>query len=194
MKQLILGSSSPRRHQILSKFKIPFTIVHPPFDEEAIHFSGNPIEYVQTLSKGKGESLAPKFPHSPILTADTIVFLNGNVYNKPRNFAHAVQVLSELTGKEHSVFTGVHLQMGGQGWFEVEESRVLFNPLNPEQIHSYLNHIHWQDKSGGYSIEAAGGLLVNKIQGCYNNIVGLPVNATYKVLLNVGIDLWQYIR
>ena len=194
MKQLILGSSSPRRHQILSKFKLPFTIAPPPFDEEAVEFNGDPIAYVHTLSKGKGESLLPKHPKEPILTADTVVYQAGKVYNKPRDFAHAVEILSGLVGKQHSVFTGVHVQQGDQSWFKAEESKVYFNPLTPKEIEHYLTHIHWQDKSGGYSIEAAGGLLVNKIEGCYNNVVGLPVNAMHELLLNVGIDLWDYIR
>lgn len=194
MKQLILGSSSPRRHQILSKFKISFIIAPPPFDEEAVEFTGDPIAYVHTLSKGKGESLLPKHPKEPILTADTVVYHDGKVFNKPRDLAHAIEIISELVGKQHSVFTGVHVQLGNQGWFKAEESKVYFNPLTPNEIEHYLNHIHWQDKSGGYSIEAAGGLLVNKIEGCYNNIVGLPVNAMHQLLLNVGIDLWDYIR
>lgn len=194
MKELILGSSSPRRHQILSKFTLPFTIAAPPFEEEKVEFKGDPVAYVHTLSKGKGESLLHKYPHHPILTADTVVYYNGKVFNKPRNFEHAVEILSELTGQQHSVFTGVHLQRGTDSWFKVEESKVYFNSLNLDEIKHYLTHMHWQDKSGGYSIEAAGGLLVNKIEGCYNNIVGLPVNATHQLLLNVGIDLWRYIR
>lgn len=194
MKELILGSSSPRRHQILSKFKLPFTIASPPFDEDQVEFNGDPIAYVHTLSRGKGESLSAKYPKSPILTADTVVYYGGEVFNKPRDFEHAVQILSGLVGRQHSVFTGVHLQHGSDHWFKAEESKVYFNPLTLDEIKHYLTHMHWQDKSGGYSIEAAGGLLVNKIEGCYNNIVGLPVNATRTLLLNVGIDLWHYIR
>ena len=89
--KLILGSQSPRRKEILEYFSLPFQQVKPPFDEEAVPYTGDPIAYVRELSQGKAFSLAERFPKQPILTADTIVWKEGQVYNKPKDSAEAFQ-------------------------------------------------------------------------------------------------------
>jgi septum formation protein len=194
MSTLILGSSSPRRKEILGAFNLPFTVARPPFDEESVVFEGDPLAYVKTLANGKADSLAPQFPDSPILTADTIVYYRGKVYNKPRDLAEARAFLYAFVGHPHSVFTGVTLHLKGQNHHLVEETKVFFNPLTEDEIHSYLDHMEWHDKAGGYAIQAAGGLLVKKIEGCYHNVIGLPINSVRELLLKAGIDLWHCIR
>ena len=191
---LILGSSSPRRKEILGAFALPFEVASPPFDEDSIPFTGDPEKYVTSLSLGKAKSLHTKFPESNLLTADTVVYLDGKVFNKPAHLEEAVSFLSQLVDKEHSVFTGVTLHTPSEYYGQVEETKVHFNPLSLEQIRHYLAHMTWQDKSGGYGIQAAGGLLVKKIEGCYSNVMGLPVNSVRDLLLKIGIDLWLHIR
>lgn len=192
--QLILGSQSPRRREILSFFNIPFRQVSPNFDEEAIPFHNNPQEYVQILAKGKADSLAHQFPQAVVLTADTIVYREGKIYGKPRDQHEAFEFLKELSGKWHSVFTGLTVSFKGQDFQTLEETRVLFNSLTEEQMQQYHHALIFSDKAGGYMIQGAGSLIVKRIEGCYYNVVGLPINALCSVLGQVGIDLWQHFK
>lgn len=192
--QLILGSQSPRRREILSYFKLPFRQVSPDFDEDSIPFHDNPQEYVKILARGKADSLAPQFPTSIILTADTIVYKEGKIYGKPRNEQEAYQFLKELSGKWHSVFTGLSVYSQGQIFQAIEETRVLFHTLTEEQMQIY-HHIHiFADKAGGYMIQGSGSIIVKRIEGCYYNVVGLPINALSSVLHQAGIDLWKHLK
>lgn len=194
MKRLILGSQSPRRKEILSYFALPFEQIHPSFDEEAVPFTGNPGGYVCELSKGKADSLALQFPEAIILTADTIVFREGKIYGKPINEQAAFETLSELEGKWHTVFTGISVRQNQKELHQFEETHVLFNSLTESQIRQYHTKLHWADKAGGYDIRMAGGLVVNKIEGCYYNVIGLPINSVRKLLLEFGIELWNYLK
>lgn len=191
---LILGSQSPRRREILSYFSLPFQQKTPLFDENTIAFQNNPEEYVCLLSEGKALALSAQFPQAAILTADTVVYQNGRVYPKPANVQEAYQALFELQGKWHSVFTGVCLHHEGKQFKQWEETRVLFNPLTPEEILHYHSKIHWADKAGGYAIQMAGGLVVKRIEGCYYNVMGLPINTVRELLKHIGIELWHYVR
>jgi len=192
--QLILGSQSPRRREILSYFNIPFTQVSPIFDEDSIPFHDNPQEYVKILSKGKAYSLVHAFPEAVVLTADTIVYKEGKIYGKPKDQQEAFQFLKELSGKWHSVFTGLTISTKGKDFQALEETRVLFNFMTDEQIKTYHQMLHCADKAGGYMIQGAGGLIVKRIEGCYYNVVGLPINALYSLLLEAGIDLWKNFK
>ncbi len=192
--QLILGSQSPRRREVLNFFNIPFKQVSPSFNEDSIPFKNNPQDYVQVLAKGKADSLSHQFPSAIILTADTIVYKNGKIYGKPKEIGEAFQFLKELANEWHSVFTGLMIQAYGQEFQMVEETRVLFNPLTDDQINTYLQTVSFSDKAGGYMIQGVGGLIVKRIEGCYYNVVGLPINALYKLLQQVGIDLWKHLK
>jgi len=192
--ELILGSQSPRRREILEFFSLPFIQATPPFDEEAIPFEGNPQDYVQTLARGKAESLVSRFPAATILTADTIVYREGTVYGKPRDRQEAYQYLQELSGRWHSVFTGLSLYTTEQSYQSVEETRVLFHSLNEQQMHAYHAVLEFTDKAGGYMIQGAGSLIVKRIEGCYYNVAGLPLNALATLLLRANIDLWHHLK
>lgn len=194
MTPIILGSQSPRRKEILGYFSLPFEQVTPSFDEESVPFEDNPTEYVCELSNGKALSLHHRFPDRIILTADTIVYWEGKIYGKPGNEQEAVQTLSHLAGKWHSVYSGVTLRYLDQEFHRFEETRVLFNSLTPNQIHMYQTKLHCADKAGGYAIQNAGGIIVNRIEGCYYNVMGLPINSVRELLLCAGIDLWEYLK
>lgn len=195
MISLILGSQSPRRREILSYFSLPFTVAKPDYDEEALPFEGDPQDYGAQLARGKGEALLPLFPQATILTADTLVFQEGILFGKPRDRAEAALFLKQLAGKWHSVYTAVALYNNGAfKEQQVEETKVLFNTLSSEQIDRYLNAIPWHDKAGGYAIQLGGALLVRKIDGCFYNVMGLPINAVASLLATLDIDLWRYLR
>lgn len=196
IKHLILGSSSPRRKEILSFFTLPFSVKASSFDESSIPFEKDPIVYVKKLAYAKLLEIQKHQKESIILTADTIVYCNEKVYNKPKNEIEAFTALKELQGKWHSVYTALCLYDGTtKKIFDlVEETRVLFNPLTDEQITEYHSNINFLDRAGSYTIEQGAGLIVNKIDGCYYNVLGLPVNALSSLLKEAGIDLLNYMK
>ncbi len=192
--QIILGSGSARRREILGFFAVPFIQIASSFEETSVIFTGNPVSYVEELSKKKGESLSSFYPDNPILTADTVVFCEGSVYNKPRDQQEAAHFLQNLSGKWHSVFTSLSLFYQERFHTRCEETKILFHDLSLEQIDQYLQHINFSDKAGGYAIQQGGGLIVKKIEGCYYNVMGLPLGGLRELLLQIHIDLWQNIK
>lgn len=194
MRQIILGSQSPRRKEILGYYTLPFECANSDFDESSVPFEGDPAAYVNTLSKSKADALHHRFKESIIITADTIVYKDGKVYEKPEDEKAAFQSLTDLVGTWHSVYTGVTVWHQEQHYHAVEKTEVLFNSLSENDIRRYLEKIHWKDKAGGYSIQTAGGLLVKRIDGCYYNVMGLPINAVRDLLKMVDIDLWNYLK
>jgi septum formation protein len=191
--KLILGSQSPRRREILGYFSLPFETTSPDYDEELLVFNGNPIEYAQTLAKGKGDSLSLKYKDHLILTADTIVYKSGKIYGKPNSPEQAFSFLKDLSGDWHQVFTAVHLIHPNGNFSAIEETKVLFNDLSDSQIHSYYQSLPYSDKAGGYGIQGAGGVIVKRIEGCYYNVMGLPINSVRDLFKYLGIDLWDYL-
>jgi septum formation protein len=175
-------------------FSIPFQQIPSQFEEESILFTGDPIAYVNTLSRKKAEELTLHYSNRTILTADTTVFCEGVLYNKPTSREEAISFLTTLSGKWHSVFTGLSLFHAGTFYEKVEETKILFHTLTHEQIHLYLERINFLDKAGGYAIQQCGGLIVKKIEGCYYNVMGLPLHSCHTLLLHAGVDLWHHLK
>lgn len=193
--RLILGSTSPRRREIISYFSLDFEQISPDYDEEAVPFpKDNPTKYVLELAEGKALSLSKQYPEAVILSADTIVYKNGKVYGKPKTEAEAFQAIQELQGGWHSVYSAVAVACNGKISSGFEETKVLMNALDEAQIKRYLNALHWADKAGSYAIQLAGSLIVSKIEGCYYNVMGLPINTVNKLLKEVGFDLWDHLQ
>lgn len=171
---IILGSQSPRRKEILQFFSLPFRQIASHYDESLIPFEGNPIAYAQEIARQKALCLSTAYPNSAILTADTVVFLNGRSFGKPADLQEARDMLKTLSGKEHQVFTGVCVIKGAKRIEGVEESRVFLHELTDAQIDTYLNRLHPLDKAGGFTVQGGGSLIVKRIEGCYYNVMGLP--------------------
>ncbi|MCB1111068.1 MAG: septum formation protein Maf [Chlamydiales bacterium] len=193
MKRLILGSGSARRKEIMGYFSYPFEQHVSLFDESTVPFNSNPQAHAQELAEKKAEALHQQFHDAVVLTADTIVYRGGRLYCKPSSLEEAKQFLSELVGKWHSVYTAVSVQHNGKILSGHEETRVLFNNLNDDEISRYLQKIDWRDKAGGYAIQNSGGVIVKQIEGCFYNVMGLPLNLVRKLLHQTGIDLWDYL-
>jgi len=191
---IILGSQSSRRSEILGFFNIPFAQVSSNFDEDSIPFNDDPKEYAQAISQGKAKAVAQAFPNAVVLTADTIVYKEGKIYQKPQHRDEGFRHLKELSRKWHSVFTGLSLSLKGSDFQIVEETRVLFNALTEQQIQAYLQAFDCSDKAGGYGIQGGGGLIVKAMEGCYYNVLGLPINALCSLLRCIGIDLWTHFK
>jgi septum formation protein len=192
--RIILGSQSPRRKEILGYFSLPFEQATSHYDEDAIPFCGDPHLYVRTLCEGKSMALIPHYPDAVIITADTIVYKDGKLYGKPRDAAHSHEILAELSGDWHTVYTGITVRKGQDVYTEVEGTRVLFNVLTKEAIQQYQEQLHCEDKAGSYLIQQAGSLIVKQIDGCFYNVMGLPINTLWHLLKKVDIDLWQHLK
>lgn len=192
--RLILGSQSPRRREILSFFSIPFDQISPEFDEESVVFNHNPAEYATEIALGKAKSLVIQYPDRWVLTADTVVYKGGKSYAKPKDLAEAKQFIRELSGGWHEVCTALVFAKNQLFTTDYAITKVLFAKLNDQQIDHYLTAIHWADKAGGYAIQLAGSLLVERLEGCYYNVMGLPIQKMAALFKAQGIDLWEWLK
>jgi septum formation protein len=192
--RIILGSQSPRRKEILSYFTLSFEQVPSHFDEDTILFSGDPIQYALELAQKKSDELSKRFSTDMIITADTVVYFNGKIYNKPKDLEEAHRMMRELSGNWHYVYTAVSIRQGNIHLAETEETKIRLHELTPEQIHHYHSHCSPLDKAAGYAIQKSGSIIVDRIEGCYYNVMGFPVNTLRKLLSQVGIDLWRYLK
>lgn len=189
-KKLILASASPRRKQLLSQLGLDFT-VEPSNDDENIRANLPPEITVVTLAEAKAANVARRHNEGLVLGADTIVVIDGLILGKPRDAGHAREMLSRLSGRWHAVYTGLALIDAETGRLikDVEESRVKFKNLSKGEIENYINTGEPLDKAGAYGIQGKGALLVEKIEGCYYNIVGLPLFKLNTLLLEFGIKI-----
>ena len=113
---------------------------------------------------------------------------------KPRDKKEAHYMLRELSGKAHSVFSSVCVAAKGELFLDVEETRVYFHELTDSQIDRYITQLHTLDKAGGYAIQRGGSIIVKRIEGCYYNIMGLPIHTMARLLMKAGIDLWDHLK
>lgn len=194
MTELILGSQSPRRVEIMGYFSLPFRQVASHFDEESIPYAGDPAEYAVMLSMEKAKVLQKNFPKATILTADTVVSIDKLLLGKPKNDQEVLEMLNLLNGRTHSVITGVSVVSPNGTVSAHEETKVTCNSLTPDELHRYMRKLKLTDKAGGYAIQNSGSLLVKGIEGCYYNVCGLPINTVRIVLQKIGIDLWDYLK
>ncbi len=172
----ILASTSPRRAELLSLLPVKFTVVASDATEVA-HGHLTPLEVCQLNAHRKARAVAKKNPGALVLGADTLVFLGGEIFGKPRHLADAERMLSKLQGCKHQVVTGVsliHLHTRREKIFAVSTD-VLFHPLTRAQIKYYLSKMNPLDKAGSYAIQERGELLIAEISGSFSNVVGLPV-------------------
>jgi septum formation protein len=178
---LILASSSPRRAELLRAAGIPFELF--PVDvDEGMHKLEPPGEHVRRLAREKAEAGFAKHPDAVVLAADTIVLVGGEMMGKPRDVRDAVRMLRLLSGREHEVLTGIALVSKRHTVVEVARTRVWINPLTDLEIDDYVATGEPLDKAGAYGIQGLGSRFIDRIQGSYANVVGLPVSLVYRLL------------
>ena len=178
--KLVLASASPRRKEILSSAGIAFTVRTAPVPEEH-DGTEEPVELVRRLAQCKASAVA-RTGEEIILAADTVVVLGGLILGKPADAADAVRMLSLLAGREHEVITGICLKHGHRTITDDERTRVRFAALSQEEIAAYVASGEPADKAGAYAIQGRACRFVNRIEGCYYNVVGLPIALVYKHL------------
>lgn len=179
---LVLASASPRRTWILSQLGIPHT-VDPADIDESQEDESDPAALVLNLAAKKAMATSLRHSGSLVLGADTIVYLSGHVLGKPGDPDHAKEMLSKLSGKEHVVWTGVHLAIDGRALTgKAVASTVRFRHLARLEIESYVATGDPLDKAGSYGIQGAGLGMVESLNGCFYSVAGLPVAATIELL------------
>lgn len=184
---LVLASASPRRREILSAAGISY-IVRPSDIDETVFSGTEPRLGVQLLAAAKAAAAA-KNKDEIILGADTVVVLDGQVLGKPRDAADAVRMLRMLSGRTHAVYTGVALISAKDGRMKTicEETRVTFRALSEEEILAYVKTGEPMDKAGAYGIQGKGGALVEKTEGDFQNVVGLPLDAVRRLFADMNL-------
>ena len=183
-RPLILASGSPRRKEILTTMGLSYTVDVSDVDES---FLADPETMVLELSKRKACVVASKHDDSIVLAADTLVFCK-DVLGKPLNENHAREMLRELSGNWHSVYTGVTLidTKTEKTLSAADVTRVHFVELSSEEIDAYIASKEPLDKAGAYGIQGMGGMFIDKIEGSYSNVVGLPMALVRQMLLEIG--------
>ncbi len=174
---LILASRSPRRARLLEMLGVRFQIRHPEEDGSAWSPGEDPAAYACAQAEAKGRSVAARTAQGVVLGADTVVFLDGEVLEKPADEREAVSFLRRLAGREHEVFTGISLLTPGgtQVCSAAERSLVRMSEMDDETIAAYVRTGEPLDKAGAYGIQGVGGMFVSAIEGCYFNVMGLPL-------------------
>jgi len=188
--RLILASASPRRAEVLRDAGIPFEVCVVPVEE--VPRPGEEVEeMVARLAEEKARAAAPQI-HEPaiIIGADTAVELGRRILGKPRDATEAREMLSFLSGRTHRVLTGLCVLRVPEAVVRsaVENTRVTFAPLTQEEIADYVASGEPFDKAGGYAIQGRAGRYITRIEGCYFNVVGLPLARLYALLNDLGWD------
>jgi septum formation protein len=177
---LILASQSPRRAEILRQAGIPFTVRAAPVDESPI--SGErPDKYVQRLAADKAMAIESGAGET-VLGADTTVVIDGEMLAKPEDAADARRMLGLLAGRRHEVLTGIAIRRGGEVTRDWAATAVWFAAMSDAEIEAYVASGEPMDKAGGYAIQGLASKHIEKIEGCYFNVVGLPIALVYRLL------------
>lgn len=184
MTALYLASGSPRRRELLALLDVPFEVLKTEVEEQR-QPDESAQEYVQRLAQDKARAGVKVAPQDlPVLGADTIVVLNGQVLEKPRDTADAQQILSALSGQQHQVITAVSLADQQDMLSAMVVTDVTFRVLSPLEISNYIATGEPMDKAGAYGIQGKGGCFVRSITGSYHAVVGLPLVETHELLSN----------
>ncbi len=195
MCNLILASASPRRQELLIQIGVAFKQCSVDIDERVLP-DERPEDYVRRLACEKSEAGFQRYSHlssqqSAVLGADTTVVVDGVILGKPDSKDHAVEMLQQLSGRTHQVMTGIALTGKGYADSQVVVTHVTFKTLDVDMCRRYWQTGEPCDKAGGYGIQGYAAVFVEKIEGSYSNVVGLPLAETAELLSRIGIKIWQ---
>ena len=186
---LILASASPRRRELLTMLGLDFKVI-PAVGEEIQAEGRAPGETVCAISRAKAEEIEKKSVSGDmIIAADTVVYLDGEILGKPRDKEDAFRMLKRLSGRAHEVYTGVTVLADGGRTSEYERTLVYFRELSDREIHAYIATGEPMDKAGAYGAQGLGSLLVERIDGDFFNVMGLPLCRLSKILSGMGVEL-----
>jgi len=190
MKRIILASASPRRVELLEKIGLRFK-VEPSNYEEDMHSELEPHEFARKISLEKAEAVASKHKNAIVIAADTIIVFGSKILGKPHTENEARKMLETINGKSHSVITGFSIIDTGKNktLSKSVETKIHVRKLTLAEIDAYVKSKEPLDKAGAYAIQGLGAVIVEKIEGDYFNVVGLPLSALTEALKEFGINI-----
>lgn len=184
---LILASKSPRRKKLLEQIGLSFSIIESKINEDSLPVNSPPSDYAKNLAKLKANTIASKINYPAlVIGADTIVLIDGKILNKPNDTHNAIEMLNQLSGRTHTVYTAISIVESNSDFSltDIAATDVTFRTLTQEEIIAYVSTRSPLDKAGAYGIQDDfGAVFVSHINGCYYNIVGLPLELLYRMLL-----------
>lgn len=183
--RLILASESPRRRELLSMLGFPYEAIVSAV-EETVPADIAPDALVETLALQKAEAVAQMHPDACVIGADTIVYIDGQIIGKPRDDADATRILGLLQGRAHAVYTGVAVLTPRGRDLRHDITRVTFAPMTEREIAWYVSTGEPRDKAGAYGIQGPGGIFVERVEGNYFTIIGMPLPLLYRMLREAG--------
>ena len=190
MAHIVLASASPRRQELLRRMGITEFDIRVPETEEAYPEGLSPRQIVEYISREKADAAAKLCTEDEIvITADTMVFLDDQRLGKPADEADALRMLTALQGRHHTVCTGVTVRQGSRAVTGSEETEVIFRPASERELLAYIATGEPMDKAGAYGIQGKGALLVEKLNGDFFNVMGLPVLRLSRMLAQFGVNL-----
>ena len=190
MSNIVLASRSPRRRELLERIGITDFDVRVPEVEESFPENLTPQQVVEYISREKAEAAAALCSEDEIvITADTMVFLDHQRLGKPQDEADALRMLTALQGRHHTVCTGVTVRRGAEVITESETTHVYFRPATQAELRAYIATGEPMDKAGSYGVQGKGALLVEKLDGDFFNVMGLPVLRLSRMLKRFGVEL-----
>ncbi len=192
--RIILASKSPRRKEILTNLGIDFEVITKDTDENSDITDPNKLVEYLSFIKGKAVFQDIDDDNTLIISADTVVALDGNILGKPKDVLDAKRMLKLLSGKTHEVISGVTLMYKDIVLTDHEVTKVKFSTLNDEIIDKYISTNECFDKAGSYAIQGIASLLIEGINGCYFNVVGFPVHLFSNMLTKIGIDPYKLTK
>jgi septum formation protein len=187
LPKLMLASGSPRRAEILNSVGWEFEKDVPDIDESEL--PGEPPEnYVRRLAASKAELIAERHPQEIVLGADTTVVINGQIVGKPVDAVDARRMIEMLSGNWHEVLTGIAIARERRSWVDLQRTRVKFAQMNDAEIAFLVENGDPLDKAGAYAVQAQAALFIEKIEGDYWNVVGLPVSLVYRIVMQSNAE------
>ena len=190
MARIVLASGSPRRQELLQRIGITDFTVRVPEADESYDPSMTPQEIVCHISRQKSMALSSA-EDEIVITADTMVFLDDKRLGKPKDEADALQMLTALQGRHHTVCTGVTVRQGERIVTRAASTDVYFRPAEERELRAYIRGGEPMDKAGSYGVQGQGALLVERIDGDFFNVMGLPVLLLSQMLRQFGLDLFS---
>ena len=190
MSNIVLASGSPRRRELLERIGVTDFVVRTPEVEESFPEGLTPEKVVAYISREKADAAAKLCgPEEIVITADTMVFLDQARLGKPRDEAHALEMLTALQGRRHTVCTGVSVCQGLKRLTETESTDVFFRPATEAELRRYIATGEPMDQAGAYGVQGRGALLVERLEGDFFNVMGLPVLRLARMLEKFGVFL-----
>jgi septum formation protein len=185
---LVLASGSPRRRELLSRLGLELEVAPADIDETPLPGEA-PSPHALRIARAKAEAASARRPGAPVLAADTIVVLDGEILGKPRHRDQAREMLRRLSGRSHLVITAVAVRFAGREATVVEQARVTFRPVAEPLLDWYLATGEADDKAGAYAVQGRGALLVDRVEGNVQAVVGLPLAPLPDLFARVGLRL-----